>query len=291
MSELCELCGARWEPGATTCRECGAAPQPPMPALHDARPAAPSPALVAPPSLDASPEAVTPAVSAPVPSASRGRLWLALAGGLLALGGVALAIGLRPSDGGSADAGADAASSCAELEALAGPWVFTTVTTGARQRKRVGGRAFYELSVRVDARDCTARAELVNVGRSGALVYEDDRVQRASGSLARGEGARAFGYGAVLEPRNAAGQGIPKRFTFTVDGDRLVGTWRQRGEHWLDAGKFGVLEGRRTGDPRELEPRRRAMPCRVQCAAPKTIEEADAEPDAAALEACLAACE
>lgn len=236
------------------------------------------------------PDAIV-ATPAPAPS-RRPILWAALAGGVLALAGVIVAATVGSSGSGAHDEAAENdedGSACADLDALAGSWVFTTITTDARQKKRVGSRGFYELEVRVS--DCQAEIDLVNVGRSGALVYDEERKQLATATLARGEGAEAFGFSALIEPRNAAGQGIPKRMTFAVDGDRLVGTWRQRGEHWLEAGKFGVLEGHRTGDPREIKPRRRAMPCLVKCAAPKTLEEAEAEPDSAAVEACRSACE
>ncbi|MCA9653798.1 MAG: hypothetical protein H6712_12730 [Myxococcales bacterium] len=180
-------------------------------------------------------------------------------------------------------------SACPELEALAGSWVFTTFTTSARNKKRLGMRHYFELEIRVS--DCEAEASLVNTGRHGAKVYEDDRKQHATATLARGEGARSFGYGALFEPRNAAGQGIPRQITFAVDGERLVGAWQEAGEHWERSGQLGVIEGRRRGDPREWRPHRDTMPCLVQCAVPKTIEEADAEPDPAAIEACRAACE
>jgi len=167
--------------------------------------------------------------------------------------------------------------------------MFTTLTTGARRQKRLGMRGFYELEVHVQ--DCEAEIDLVMIGRTAAKSYDESRRQHAAGPIHRGEGRHAFGYGGFFEPRNEAGQGISKRFTFAVDGDRLVGSWQQRGEWWTKSGQYGVLEGYREGDPRELRPRRTTMPCAIACAVPKDIAEADAPLDSAALQACRAACQ
>lgn len=219
---------------------------------------------------------------------------MGVAAGVLVLAGIGVGVMLASSDASSdgSTAGDGSApkgdSACPDLDALAGRWVFTTVTTGARNKKRRGMRGYYELDIVVDS--CTAEASLTKVGRTGAEELSEGRKQRGKATLERGEDAQAFGYAGSFDARSESGVGTPKRFVFALDGERLVGSWQQRGAQWKKSGQYGVLEGRRDGDPRELRPRRRTMPCDLQCAVPETIELADAPHDPAALAACQAAC-
>lgn len=280
MAQRCEVCGARWSEDATDCRDCGA------PRLAPS--ASTSVAAAAPVTIPAG-------ISEPVPIGTTQRNKHLMIGAAVAgVAVVALVIGMVSSE---PEASADQEQAqqvvgrnaeCPEISQLAGEWVFTTVTTGARKKKRLGMKGYYELSVKVDG--CEAIAELVKVGRTGAEHYDDAHKHRDSAELRRGEGPYAFGFGAVFDPRNEAGQGIPKRFTFTVDGERLIGTWRQRGAKWRSSGQFGLLEGRRDGDPRELRPRRSSLPCHVECAVPADIDAADAKAEVSGLDDCLASC-
>ncbi|MEM7155447.1 MAG: hypothetical protein AAF799_21535 [Myxococcota bacterium] len=219
---------------------------------------------------------------------------MGIAAGVLVLAGIGVGVMLASSDS-STDETADSgkasdgsSSACPELDALKGQWVFTTVTTGARNKKRRGMRGYYEIEIEVDA--CKAEASLTKVGRTGAEELTDARKQRGTAPLERGEDAQAFGFAGSFDARSESGVGTPKRFVFALDGERLVGSWQQRGAQWKKSGQYGVLEGRREGDPRELRPRRRTMPCDLQCAVPETIELADAPFDPAALKACRAEC-
>jgi hypothetical protein len=90
--------------------------------------------------------------------------------------------------------------------------------------------------------------------------------------------------------RNEDGEGIDTRFVFARDGERLVGSWRQLGERWASSGLYGVLEGRRDGDPVAIVPERSNQPCAVRCATPDDIALLDA-PDDATYAACMASCE
>lgn len=273
MSERCELCGARRVGNATVCHECGA------PTV-----VAGTAAVGQPPTAHAVSSVASGAGDAP--STPRPRLGLIVGVAALLLAAIGIAVMMAGSE--PEASASDAAAACPETQALAGSWVFTTVTTGARKNKRLGMRGYYELEVTLD--QCEPTAALTKVGRTGAETYDDAHKHRATAALTRGDGPHAFGFGAVFEPRNEAGQGIPKRFVFAVDGDRLVGTWRQRGSRWKSSGQFGVVEGRRDGDPRELRPRKQSLPCNVACAVPKDIEAADAEAEVTGLDDCLALC-
>jgi hypothetical protein len=178
-------------------------------------------------------------------------------------------------------------SSCDQLTALAGSWVFSTATTGARRKERLGVRGFYQLQITVD--DCTAHARLAKTGRTDRMVFEDEKVPRAETSLAQGESFEAYGWAGTFVLRNEDGQGIDTRFVFALDGERLVGSWRQLGERWTVSGLYGVLEGRRDGDPVAILPERGTQPCPVRCATPEDIGQLDAADDAAHA-ACMAAC-
>ena len=180
-----------------------------------------------------------------------------------------------------------AASSCEQLAALAGSWVFTTATTGARRKERLGVRGFYELQVVVDG--CTARATLAKTGRTDRTAFEDEKIPRAEAQLAQGEGIETYGWAGTFGLRNEDGQGIDTRFVFALDGDRLVGSWRQLGERWTSSGLYGVLEGRRDGDPVAILPERATQPCPVRCATPDDITQLDT-PSQAAHAACMASC-
>lgn len=181
-----------------------------------------------------------------------------------------------------------AASSCEQLTALAGSWVFTTATTGARRKERLGVRGFYELQIVVDG--CTAQATLAKTGRTDRTAFEDEKIPRAEAPLAQGEGFEAYGWSGTFGLRNEDGQGIDTRFVFALDGDRLVGSWRQLGERWTSSGLYGVLEGRRAGDPVAILPERATQPCPVRCATPDDIAQLDT-PSQAAHAACMASCE
>lgn len=177
---------------------------------------------------------------------------------------------------------------CEQLAALAGSWVFTTATTGARRKERLGVRGFYQLQITVDG--CTARATLAKTGRTDRTMFDDDKIPRAEATLARGEGMEAYGFGGTFVLRNEDGQGIDTRFVVALEGERLVGSWRQLGERWQSSGLYGVLEGRRDGDPVAILPERSTQPCTVRCATPEDIALIDV-PDEAAHAACLASCE
>ncbi|WP_266217477.1 flagellar basal body-associated FliL family protein [Paraliomyxa miuraensis] len=178
---------------------------------------------------------------------------------------------------------------CAQLRALAGSWVFTTTTTGSRRKQKPGTRGFYEMQIDVDAEACTARASMAKTGRTDRKVFVDHKVPRAEADLVRGEGAEAYGWTGPFMLRNEDDQGIDTKFVFALDGERLVGSWRQLGERWNNAGLYGVLEGRRAGDPIELHPDRNAQPCSVRCATPEDIAQIDT-PDETTLRACMASC-
>lgn len=211
------------------------------------------------------------------------------AGGVLVLGLIVAFTfgGSGPDAEDKAGASSHDATSCEDLAALAGDWVFATRTTGARVAKRLGMRGYYEL--RIGVQDCKGEAHLTKVGRTGRKHFQPQQLRKASAALAPGEGARAFGFSGSFELKDAEGRGGDQQFTFTLEGDRLVGSWRQRGIRWKNSGLYGVLEGMRAGDPRELKPRRNSVPCVVQCAAPKTVDEITDE-DPTAVEACRAAC-
>lgn len=177
---------------------------------------------------------------------------------------------------------------CEQLAALAGSWVFTTATTGARRKERLGVRGFYQLQIIVDG--CTARATLAKTGRTDRTMFDDDKIPRAEATLTRGEGMEAYGFGGTFVLRNEDGQGIDTRFVVALEGERLVGSWRQLGERWQSSGLYGVLEGRRDGDPVAILPERSTQPCTVRCATPEDIALIDV-PDEAAHAACLASCE
>lgn len=179
-------------------------------------------------------------------------------------------------------------SSCEQLAALAGTWVFTTATTGARRKERLGVRGFYQLQITVDG--CTARASLAKTGRTDRTTFDDQKIPRAEATLARGEGLEAYGWAGTFVLRNEDGQGIDTRIVLAREGERLVGSWRQLGERWESSGLYGVLEGRRDGDPVAILPERSTQPCTVRCATPDDIAMLDA-PDDAAHAACLASCE
>jgi hypothetical protein len=180
-----------------------------------------------------------------------------------------------------------ALSSCEQLAALAGSWVFTTATTGARRKERLGVRGFYRLQITVDG--CTAQASIAKTGRTDRTVFEEGKIPRAEAKLAQGEGFEGYGWSATFVLRNDDGQGVDTRFVFAPDGDRLVGSWRQLGERWTSSGLYGVLEGRRDGDPVALLPERSTQPCAVRCATPEDIGQLDA-PSQPAHVACMAAC-
>jgi hypothetical protein len=181
-----------------------------------------------------------------------------------------------------------AASSCEQLAALAGSWVFTTATTGARRKERLGVRGFYELQIVVDG--CTAHATLAKTGRTDRKAFEDEKIPRAEATLSQGEGFEAYGWSGMFVLRNEGGQGIDTRFVFALDGERLVGSWRQLGERWTTSGLYGVIEGRRDGDPVAILPERATQPCPVRCATPDDITQLDT-PSQAAHAACIASCQ
>ncbi len=253
----------------------------------------PAPPIVAAPMPMAVPATVPTGVSQAIRPASRRPLALALAGlGVaVAIGSIAWlssdpaepAVELDP-----VYVGARELSGCAQLESLAGSWVFSTATTGARRKERLGMRGFYELDITVDG--CTATASMAKTGRTDRKVFDDHKIPRAEATLAQGQHAEAFGWTGAFELRNEDGQGIDTQFVLATDGERLVGSWRQLGERWERAGLYGVLEGRRAGDPIEIRPTRSEQPCTVRCATPEDIALIDAH-DPVAHAACLASCE
>lgn len=178
-------------------------------------------------------------------------------------------------------------SSCEQLAPLAGAWVFTTATTGARRKERLGVRGFYQLQITVDG--CTAHATLAKTGRTDRTMFDDDKIPRAEATLAQGEGIEAYGWAGTFVLRNDDGQGIDTRFVLAVEGERLVGNWRQLGERWQSSGLYGVLEGRRDGDPVAILPERSTQPCTVRCATPEDIAQLDV-PSSPAYAACMASC-
>jgi hypothetical protein len=179
-------------------------------------------------------------------------------------------------------------SSCEELATLAGSWVFTTATTGARRKERLGVRGFYELQITVDG--CAARASMAKTGRTDRKAFDQSKIPRAEGTLALGEGIEAYGWAGSFVLRNEDGQGIDTRFVFARDGERLVGSWRQLGERWTTSGLYGVIEGRREGDPLAILPERSSQPCPVRCATPEDIALIDVPNDTAHAQ-CLSSCE
>lgn len=255
--------------------------------------AAPPPVVVASYPI-AAPTAVPPGVSQPItPLRSRRVLGLAVVGV-----GVAIAIGTAAwlsTDATKVEATGDPLqvqardlSGCAQLQALAGAWVFTTATTGARRKPRLGQRGFYQLQIELEG--CTAHASMVKTGRTDRVVFDDHKIPRAEAMLTRGQGAEAYGWTGDFVLRNLDGQGIDTHFVFALEGERLVGSWRQLGERWTSSGLYGVLEGQREGDPTMIEPSRSTQPCTVRCAAPEDIAAIDS-PDSVAHAACLASCE
>src|SRR5690606_30414154 len=74
MAERCQLCGARWDGEATTCRECGAPRRNTIPPELSAPtpvpwpPSGATPVAFAPPPSDAAPVAVAPPPSEAVPA-------------------------------------------------------------------------------------------------------------------------------------------------------------------------------------------------------------------------------
>jgi hypothetical protein len=240
------------------------------------------------------PAPVAYALSQPlVPATSRRLLLLAVAAviltlaiataALLAADPVELEAKLDP-----VQVGAHAVSSCDQLEALGGAWVFTTTTTGARRKERLGVRGFYRLEIEVEG--CSARASMAKTGRTDRTAFDDHKIPRAEATLVQGTGTEAYGWTGAFVLRNEDGQGIDTQFALTLDGERLVGSWRQLGERWTSSGLYGVLEGQREGDPTTIRPDRSNQPCTVRCATPDDITLIDA-PDEAAHAACLASCE
>lgn len=338
MAERCELCGARWDPGASTCRDCGcersitiqagessasmsgvaaarehlaststhaglaptagASPSS-VPSPRETLASTPVPAASPPlaaPLAPAVPVPLPASVSQPLTSSSRRPLVLALA--LVAVG-ASVGAGLWVMQSGDAPTGPAAAgpapvevgvgtlASCDQLAALAGTWVFTTATTGARRKERLGVRGFYQLQITVDG--CTARASLAKTGRTDRTTFDDDKIPRAEADLVPGEGMEDYGFAGTFGLRNEDGQGVDTRFVFALDGERLVGSWRQLGERWTTSGLYGVLEGQRDGDPVSVLPERSRLPCAVRCATPEDIGQIDA-PSQAARAGCMRTC-
>lgn len=240
------------------------------------------------------PAPVAVALSLPLASTTSRRPLLLAAAGLglaCAIGGVAWLATRSVEPEPKLDpvqVGARALSSCAQLEALAGVWVFTTSTTGARRKERLGVRGFYRLEI--DVEGCSARASMAKTGRTDRTVFDDHKIPRAEATLVQGTGAEAYGWTGAFVLRNEDGQGIDTQFALALDGERLVGSWRQLGERWTSSGLYGVLEGQREGDPTTIRPDRSNQPCAVRCATPDEIALIDA-PDEAAHTACLASCE
>src|SRR5690606_19161018 len=266
MAERCQLCGARWDGEATTCRECGAprrntippelsaptpVPWPPSgatpvafapppsdaapvavaPPPSEAVPAQPAPPLVAPPLVRpslAAPAPVPPGVPRPLRSPIRRHPLLlasAAVAGVIAIGAAAWlakeTIAPSPEEGKPITVIANDPSGCAQAEALAGSWVFTTTATGGRGKRGLGTRGYYQLEVTVDG--CSARASVAKTGRTDRAVFNDRKIPRADATLIHGEGIEGFGWAGTFVLRNEDDQGIDTRFVLAVDGERLVG--------------------------------------------------------------------
>lgn len=352
MAERCELCGARWEVGASACRDCGSKrritvlpgdsssasmsgvavarerlaststasaaastssaslsgvaaagdrePEPsagvPIAIPRESLATSPLPSAAPPlaaPLAPAVPVHVPAGVSQPISRPGRRPALLLLAAvGLGGAIGAAVWLGQPTAEPEAKLAPVEVhtgkRSSCEDLAALAGSWVFTTATTGARRKERLGVRGFYELQLTVDG--CTAHASMAKTGRTDRKAFDADKIPRAEATLVQGEGVEAYGFAGSFVLRNDDGQGIDTRFVLAREGERLVGHWRQLGERWATSGLYGVLEGRREGDPLAILPERSSQPCPVRCATPEDIALIDAPNDTAHAQ-CLASCE
>jgi hypothetical protein len=180
-------------------------------------------------------------------------------------------------------------AACDALAQLAGAWVFATEVTGARSEDQVGIQGYYELEVDYDAETCSASARVTKTGFTGRY-FSERRMQHASAPLRAGEGASVFGYGAKFELRDHWGRGPDQEFIFSADRDRLVGTWRQRGERWEKSGLYGFLDGRREADPRKIRPRIDDQPCLVRCAVVSDAALDEEAPSGEELELCQSEC-
>jgi len=270
----------------------------PAPAAVSASHDAPGPNLVAPSAAAPRPVPGVPSAPLPRPGGGRGPWPLLIGVAVLAIGGVIAFFVLRSPEPApqpetdqtpiSISARGLAPPGCADLEALAGSWVFTTATTNARKEARIGMRGFFELQI--DVNDCTAEATVTKIGRKGKPTFVEHKQPRATASLSTTEdGLYAFGFGARFELQNEDGQGVPLRITFAREGEQLVGAWRQVGERWDSSGMYGVLVGQREGDPRKIRVRRSEQPCAIQCAAPEDVAQVE-QPSPEAIAQCRSAC-
>ncbi len=256
------------------------------------------PDLAAPSAAAPRPVPGVPSAPLPRPGGGRGPWPLLIGIAVLAIGGVVAFFVLRspkPAPEPETDqtpisisARGLAPPGCADLEALAGSWVFTTATTNARKEARIGMRGFFELQI--DVTDCTAEATVTKIGRKGKPTFAEHKRPHATASLSTTEdGLYSFGFGARFELQNDDGQGVPLRITFAREDEELVGAWRQVGERWETSGMYGVLVGQREGDPRKIRVRRSEQPCAIQCAAPMDLAQVE-QPSPDAVEACRSAC-
>jgi hypothetical protein len=301
VREVCDLCGARWNPGASVCHECGN-PK-----------AKPSPSQVAPlpqpevRSVEAATEEHDPDdlesddVDLEQPVEERRRrstLWL---GATLALAGVAAMTFLvtrepqpatEPVETPPVPPAQDDATSepdrppldpCEGIEALAGSWTFTTEVAAAHDVVYSGMQGFYDLAISVEG--CTATARLTKTGYTGGH-YSERRIQRGRAELARTPGPYEFGFGGRFELASEAKDKTDQHFVFIVREGLLFGVWSQRGSRWEKQGLSGFLQGEREPDAR-IVPRIDSQPCEIRCAVACDIMQFEHRDP---LEACLAEC-
>lgn len=283
VTDRCDLCGARWLPTYETCPECGASRTGPEATTADAEDTTESLAFEATPIEQPVPRAPSDD-EVDTPRRLRRLLVALVAVAGMGLGGFVL---LGKSGARAEAPTADEPSACDRLDVLSGTWAFTTEVTGARSDQKLGLRGFYRLEV--DVQGCIASARLVKTG-FGNRRFSDEQLQRDERTLDPGQGAFAFGHGAVFALRDAAGNGPDQEFVFQATGDRLHGTWRQRGALWAKSRLHGYLEGSRDAEPRAMELQLSAQPCAVQCAVACGAAEHDGATLPPGLDACEARC-
>jgi hypothetical protein len=315
MARLCELCGAKLRSEDDTCRECGMAvgPRRGSQAAADARAAEAAVVPDVPAGHDAVPRprpieearAVTMPVASTTddPALSRRGGALGWVVGAVAVVGVAAAAawwGLsarQPDDGGTDDAsptelaavaGPSSVRACAQLAALAGEWTFHTEVVASRVLSSSGLTGFYELHIDPPADDCRATARIVKTGYT-ARHYPEAQQRRAEAQLTAGTGLSAHGVIATFELRSQGGDGVDVEFVFAAAGERLSGTYRQRGPRWATTGLSGFLEGARAGDVPN-SPLLADQSCAVRCAVVCDVAHRD-DLAPTTLDACVSGCD
>jgi hypothetical protein len=181
--------------------------------------------------------------------------------------------------------------SCPDEALLAGRWRMTTTTVGASRRIR-GGSGRYRLEFTRPS--CESWAVLEKTGYDAKeLTPEQAQHGRARLVPAGPWGDHAVEEARVTLERQDGGGAIDRAFRFIpIDGDTLVGEWREAGRDWDRNGLWGYFFARpdlstylEQSDAGDLPC---ALACRMGCEAPR--READGLPPHADLSPCIDRC-